>query len=211
MPDSYLHRLPEQLRSPGSHQNGEIELIEPEPDEAGYGILYEDKYILLLRDKVRFPNGSIGGYLRILNQSDLTGSSGSVIIPVSGDSIIFIRTYRHAIRNWSWELPRGFQETGLSEEQNASKELREELGGEASDIARIGEINPNTGLSAGMIGVYRARIREGSIPVDPIDPVEAIRGWEAVRPEQLSEFIAGKRIICGITLAALFLYLRNHE
>ncbi|MBL9157714.1 MAG: NUDIX hydrolase [Verrucomicrobiales bacterium] len=211
MPDNYLDRLPERLRKVGAHEEGEIEILTPAPGEAGFGVLYEDKYILLLRDKVRFPEGSIGGYLRILNQSDLKGRSGSVIVPVVGDSMVFIRTFRHAIREWSWELPRGFHEEGLSEEQNARKELQEELGGEVIEIARIGEINANTGLLAGTIGVYRALIREGSLPGVPEDRHESIRGWELVDESRISRFLSEKKVVCGITLAALFLYLDLNE
>lgn len=211
MSDNYLDRLPERLRKVGSHAEGEIEILSPDPGEDGFGVLYEDKYILLLRDKVRFPEGSIGGYLRLLNQSDLKGSSGSVVVPVVGDSVVFIRTFRHAIREWSWELPRGFQEEGLSEEANARKELHEELGGEVIKIARIGEVNANTGLLAGTIGVYRALLREGSLPVVPEDRIESIRGWELVNASGIPRFLAEKKVVCGITLAALFLHFQSNE
>jgi len=205
----YLDRLPSPLRNPGSFLQGEIELLAPELGEAGYGVLYEDKYVLLLRDKVKFPDGSVGGYLRLLNQSDLTGSSGTVIVPVIGESILFIRTFRHAIRDWSWELPRGFQEAGLSEEENASKELCEELGGDVVKISRIGEINANTGLTAGKIGVYQAILREGCVPKTAVDRVESIKGWEMVEPHRVAAFILERKVVCGISLAALMLHMQK--
>ncbi|MCA9450316.1 MAG: hypothetical protein KC931_24550, partial [Candidatus Omnitrophica bacterium] len=69
---SYLDRLPEHLRTAGDHSAGEIEILPPGDDPA-FGILYEDKYILLVRDRVRFPNGKEGGYLRIIYPAELTG------------------------------------------------------------------------------------------------------------------------------------------
>lgn len=202
---SYLDRLPDSLRKPGDHSGGEIELLPPGEDPA-FGILYEDPYILLVRDRVRFPNGNEGGYLRIINTAELTGSPGTVIIPIWKDEIVFIRIFRHATRTWEWELPRGFQEPGISEQANAEKEIFEELGVKAASVKRIGGFNANTGLLTGEIGVYTVELAADPTSAGKPETDEGIIHFRAVPKEQLRTFLRDEKVRCGISLAALYLY-----
>ena len=98
MGDNYLQRLPESLRKPGEHQRGELELLAP--DESGdFGIKYEDPYVILVRDRVRFPGGKEGGYIRLINRGELAGSPGAVMVPLWAGSVVFIRIFRHLCRD----------------------------------------------------------------------------------------------------------------
>lgn len=202
---SYLDRLPAHLRTPGEHSAGEIEILVPGDDPA-FGILYEDPYILLVRDRVRFPNGKEGGYLRIINTAELTGSPGTVMIPTWKDEIVFVRIFRHATRSWEWELPRGFQEPGISEQANAEKEIFEELGVMAASVKRIGGFNANTGLLTGEIGVYTVELAADPESAGKPETAEGITHFRAVSKEQLRAFLRDEKVRCGISLAALFLY-----
>lgn len=153
MTNDYLQRLPEHLRNPGKQELGEIELLLPD-DSGTFGIVHEDNYIMLIKDRVRFPDGREGGYACLINQGELAGSSGVVMIPIWAGSVVFIRIFRHATRSWEWELPRGFHEAGLTEMENSRKEIREELGVDAATTRKIGDFNANSGLLTGLIGVY---------------------------------------------------------
>jgi len=69
------------------------------------------------------------------------------IVPVTcqGD-IVLIRSFRHPMNEWFWEIPAGRAEEGQSPEDAACKELREETGGIADSWQSIGRYCPNGGF-----------------------------------------------------------------
>src|SRR5687768_4057369 len=91
------------------------------------GVVYEDPYILILRDLVRFPSGNLGSYFRILNSADLRGGQSTVVLPIIENKILLLKQFRHPTRKWHWEVPRGFGEPNISPEDNAKREIREEI------------------------------------------------------------------------------------
>lgn len=94
------------------------------------GIVAQDRWVVVLRDLVRFPNGSYGGYIRTLNRRSQIERSGKdvVILVTIGGKVLLMKHFRHDDRQWHWECPRGFGEAGLSAEENARKEVLEETG-----------------------------------------------------------------------------------
>ena len=73
--------MPSRLTRPGDYQQNEIELIRD--DEAcadgRCGILYEDSFVLLVRDAVKFPSGKLGYYVRVIEQAELRGTAGTIV------------------------------------------------------------------------------------------------------------------------------------
>ena len=93
------------------------------------GVLAEDSWSLIIRDLVEFPDGHVAGYVRWLNRRSQEGGSFNVVLMcVRGDQVLLIRKFDHDARDFGWEFPRGFGELGLSAEENARKELEEEIG-----------------------------------------------------------------------------------
>lgn len=203
MTDDYLSRLPSHLTVTGDHRKGEIELL-PSEEKPGFGVVYEDKYVLLVRDRVRFPGGKEGSYLRLINASELSGGAGTVMVPIWQGQMAWVHIFRHATRTWEWELPRGFLEPGNSEETNAEKEIWEELGVKSKSVTRIGEFNPNTGLMSGIIGVYQVELASDPVSAGQLQAEEGIAEVRLVAPENLMDFIAQQGVRCGISLAAAF-------
>jgi ADP-ribose pyrophosphatase len=208
MAEDYLERLPLWMRSPGDSCLGEIELLSGGEDPE-YGIRYEDPYILVIRDRVRFPNGSVGSYLRIASTSELTGAAGTVMVPLWEEYVVFVRIFRHATRSWEWELPRGFQDPAITEADNARKETLEELGVSSNWVERIGGFNANTGLMTGIIGVYQVSLETDPTTSGRPQSEESITHFEKVLASDLSTWIASGKTRCGITLAALALFLAH--
>src|SRR5579883_2488092 len=89
---------------------------------AEIGIVH-DPYILFLRDAVEFPDGARRSHTRVLN---LVGN-GAAALPVFGDKIVLTRQFRHALRRWSLEVPRGAIEPGETPEEAAVAEVEEEI------------------------------------------------------------------------------------
>ena len=66
---------------------------------------------------------SRGTYIRILPRRP---ESAVAVLPVLNGKILLLRHFRHSLRKWMWEIPRGFGEYGITAAENAEKELREE-------------------------------------------------------------------------------------
>lgn len=109
-------RLLEKFRAAGKPENW-----------VDIGVLAEDEWEYVVRDLVEFADGRIGGWRRNINRIVTQGGIGSVIMPVQGDKAILLKHFRHEDRAWFWEFPRGWGTPGLTAEQNAIKELKEEI------------------------------------------------------------------------------------
>lgn len=107
------------------------------------GIVSQDQWTLVLRDLVRFPNNTCGGYLRKLNrnsQLERKGNDVTVLVTVQ-DKILLMKHFRHDDRAWHWECPRGFGEYGLTPSENALKEVSEETGLNVLELHHISPKN----------------------------------------------------------------------
>lgn len=84
--------------------------------------------------------------------------SGVAILPFLEEKIGLIRVYRHAIQDWSWEIPRGFIDEGETVPFAAIRELQEETGliCEPAHISSLGYITPESGVLAGRIHLFSA-------------------------------------------------------
>ena len=143
------------------------------------GIVYEDQYLLILRDVVRFPNGEINTYIRIIEKEDKV--PGVAILPIYNQKVILVRHFRHATREWHLEIPRGFGEKGLSSEENASRELAEETGAIATRLIYLGLIHSDTGLSSEGVKLFYAE-------TTAIGQPEAYEAISELLPVDFSEF-----------------------
>jgi len=126
---------------------------------ADIGIILKDKYIIVIRDLVEFPDGNKGSYFRILNQADLHGGQGVVVLPTMNGKYLLLRQYRHPIRSWSYEIPRGFGEPGILAEQQAKNEILEEIKGEINNIIDLGVYHSNTGLEGNKVKLFFAILK----------------------------------------------------
>lgn len=163
------------------------------------GVLIQDKYITVVRDLVEFPGGHIAGYNRIINTASLEkGGIGAVILPVKDGKVLLIRIFRHPIRRWSIEIPRGFGEPGLSPEEIAKKEILEEVSGEIKQVISLGFLNSNTGLEAGNVNLYLAYLDNVGEP-QKSEGIEQIL-W--VNVKELEKMIEEGQITDSFTIVA---------
>jgi ADP-ribose pyrophosphatase len=86
-------------------------------------IVYEGPVFGVRRDEVLEPGG-------VLTTREVITHSGSVVVlPVLPDGkIVLIRQYRHAVRQYLWELVAGRMDRGETPKQGAARELLEETG-----------------------------------------------------------------------------------
>jgi ADP-ribose pyrophosphatase len=131
------------------------------PEEYGdMGVVYEDPYILLVRDAVRFRDGYVGSYIR---QFGTDPGVGAAVLPVLPDGrIVLIRHFRHGLRDWQWEIPRGFAENGADGATTAARELAEEIGVEGATVELLGRIAADGAFDE----IYLARLGAGALPAE---------------------------------------------
>lgn len=172
---------------------------------APLGVVYDNSpYYLVVADLCVRSNGVLYPYARVIYP--YRDSNGVVVIPCRDGRFGLLSIFRHPPRKESGgEFPRGFAED-LSPAENGVKELREELGVQLSpdQLEYLGEIQPNSGLSAGTVQVFCAHISETAIPADNGEGIHGIR-W--VTPQEMAQEVADGTITDGITLAAYLKYL----
>ncbi len=163
---------------------------------AQVGIAYEDQYLMLLRDAVRFPDGSPGTYIRAVNPyGDVPGV---VVLPVYRGGVIMVRHFRHAMRSWHLELPRGFGAPGATAEENARRELAEEIGATPTRLIALGRVYPDTGAGADRAELFYAEIEGYGDP----EVEEGISDLVTLSPSEFERLIREGEISDGYTLAA---------
>lgn len=126
------------------------------------GVLSEDPWFWVLRDLVEFPDGKVGGYLRVLNRKTLDGGTNVVMFPVLNGKVVLLRRFSHDDRGWIWEIPHGFGEPGLSAEDCARKELEEETGLTPKSLIEVGRMEGVDGATT----FYYTEMMEGETNPD---------------------------------------------
>lgn len=169
------------------------------PEEWGeIGVVYDDPYIVIVRDLVKFPSGKLGSYFRLINSADMRGGQSSVVLPIVDDKILLMKQFRHTTRKWHWEVPRGFGEPNTTAAENAKKELLEEIEGEIAELVNLGPYHSNTGIEGVTVQLFYARLET----VGNINPDEGIVSYELFAVKQVEEMIRGAEITDGFTIAA---------
>lgn len=168
---------------------------------AQVGIRYEDPYLVLLVDAVVFPTGEVGVHHRVVRRTP--GLAGVAVLPLLEGRIVLIRHFRHALRQWSWEIPRGGVEAGATGDETARTELMEEIGASIRQLVPLG-VTYGAGSFMGMsVALYVAEISS-------IGDLARDEGIGAVRTLTVGEFedmVRDGDVVDGFTLAA-FLHAR---
>ena len=159
------------------------------------GVVYEDPYLIVLRDAVRRPDGSLGTYVRTTPAS---AADGAAVLPVLDGHIVLLRHFRHATRTWHREIPRGFGEPGVSPAGLAIAELREETGAEVRQLTGLGTFHSNTGTTADHVWLYLAEFTRNGQP----QLSEGISGLERYTPGEVAEAIGSGEISDSFTIGA---------
>jgi ADP-ribose pyrophosphatase len=162
---------------------------------ASIGVAFEDQYGLLLRDAVYFGDGTSGTYIRFVSEEN---TPGVIILPIYLGHVILINHFRHATRTWHLELPRGFGRPGLTSEENARRELHEEIGANASRLLSLGRAHTDTGMSTECNEFFFAQIDS----YGEVDAFEGIDQIQPVAPPEFERLIRENVISDGYTIIA---------
>jgi ADP-ribose diphosphatase len=155
------------------------------------GLLARDAYMTIVRDAVRFPDGSFGLYNRIIETAPVA------VLPLLGGRPVTMKVFRHGLRDWSLEFPRGGCDPGESPEASAIRELKEEIGANAVSLTPLGEFTPGGSSLSIRAHLFAAEI-DAIGRHDPLEGVEDVRAMDIACVEQK---IVSNEIIDGFSLA----------
>jgi ADP-ribose pyrophosphatase len=160
------------------------------------GFVFQDQYLRIARDAVRFPDGSLGTYIRILDDGNPT--PGVIILPIYEGKVVLVNHFRHATRRWHLEIPRGFGHPNATPEESARAELAEEIGGDPVEMISLGAFEPDAGASIERDELFFAELRSYGMP----DEHEAINEIRLVPVAEFEAMLRDGIITDGFTLAA---------
>lgn len=162
------------------------------------GVVYESPYSMMVVDLVSDISGNYFAYERLVP----TNKGAVVCVPIYNGQFILLRQYRHALRDFQLGFPRGFGEVGLSSSRNLQKELKEEIGSDVISFEHIGRIAPDSGITSGVVDVYRCNVTEPSI----VAGYEGIERLCLLEEAALNNMIALGKITDAFTLSAYMLH-----
>jgi 8-oxo-dGTP pyrophosphatase MutT (NUDIX family) len=159
-----------------------------------------DKWFPLFKHKVRLPNGNIIDDYFISKLGDV-----AMIIPVTPEQeLIFVKQYKHGIREITLEFPAGIVEEGQTPLQAAYSELEQETGIVATNMTLIGELK--TLPSKNFANLYGFLAIDVTITkpqnLDVSEEIQVIK----LTKEQVDEKILNGEINCSDTIALYALF-----
>ncbi len=171
------------------------------PEQNGdIGVVYADQYVLLVRDAVRFADGSLGTYIRQMSPHEGTGAAALPLLP--DGRILLVKHFRHATRRWHWEIPRGFAEPGADGATTAAREVEEEVGVPADEVVFLGALDSDTGAEVGGDEIYLAYLSAVPEQRPPGAAEEGIDEFAMVTPDEFTQMIRDGVLGDAFTLAA---------
>lgn len=155
------------------------------------GILSHDPFLMHLRDAVRFPDGSLGLHNRMMEGTAVAA------IPSIDNKIALIRIFRHGLRNWSWEFPRGGVGQGEGSDAAIRRELIEEIGAPVESLIDLGPFTPGGSILATWARLYWAQIKTIGRPAVG----EGIAEYRLCSVDEVGAMIANGDITDGFSIA----------
>jgi ADP-ribose pyrophosphatase len=162
--------------------------------------IYSGPVFGIRRDELVEPGGAR------TTREMITHSGSVVVLPVLPDGrVLLIRQYRHAARQFLWELVAGRMDEGESPRKAASRELIEETGYRARRFRIFLDFFPSPGfLEERMFILLAEGLTEGTAQPEEDEKI-ASRAYERKELEQMIQ----KRVIRdGKTIAGLMYYFR---
>jgi ADP-ribose pyrophosphatase len=194
----------------GSHRKAEALLPHSKGEnvaKAGKGtaeilrseMIYQGRVFGLRRDEVVEPSG-----LRATREV-ITHPGSVVVLPVLPDGrIVMIRQYRHATRQYLWELVAGRKEPEETPKQGAARELLEETGYRAKRFKVFLDVFPTPGfLEERMYLLLAEGLTAGEAQPEEDEKIEV----RAYRLKELKQMIKSGRLRDAKSIAGILYYL----
>ncbi|MBD0369746.1 MAG: NUDIX hydrolase [Pyrinomonadaceae bacterium] len=151
---------------------------------------YKSELIELYEDEVIKPNGEHGTY------STVRVKAGVSVLPLDEEGFVYLaRDFRYAARRECIETVAGAIDEGESRIEAARRELKEELGIEATEFIELGQVDPMTSLvdSPSYLFLARGRLKFKEKELEGGENIRTLKVKlaEAVRMVMQSEITHG--------------------
>jgi ADP-ribose pyrophosphatase len=165
----------------GTVANGELEVMKITSAAFGPREKWEAWNML-----VRGPAANANGYVEFpyfwIGPREVVAA---VILPLTTDGqIVLVHQFRHHLRRWTWEVPRGGHRAGESLKDAALREGAEEAGispTDSSQIISLGRYAPDSGCMACEVELFLAtNIVVGKRRVQDGEAINDVRAFAAV-------------------------------
>src|SRR6266478_1624940 len=163
-------------------------------------IIYQGKIFGIRRDEVIEPSG-----VRAIREV-ITHPGSVVVLPVLPDGrILLVRQYRHATRQYLWELVAGRIDAGENVRQAAARELIEETGYRAQRFRVFLDVFPTPGfLEERMYILLAEKLTAGEAQPEEDEKITA----KAFAPAALAGMIRRNVLRDAKSIAGLLYYFR---
>lgn len=158
---------------------------------------YENPWIRVSHDEVTRPDGSPGIYGLVHMRNAAVG----VVAIDDTDRVALVRQHRYALDHLSWEIPEGGVPREESPLEGAARELREEVGIEASAWREIGRVHLSNSITDEVGTLYLATgLRQVAQELDASE-ADLTVGW--VPFETALAMVLDGRITDALSIIAL--------
>jgi ADP-ribose pyrophosphatase len=114
--------------------------------------VYDGRVLKVGIDRLRLPTG------RTTELEIIRHSGASVVVPLTSEGeVLLVRQYRYATGEWLLEAPAGKLDPGEAPERCALRELEEETGWRAGELASLGSIWSSPGFTDERLHLFLAR------------------------------------------------------
>jgi ADP-ribose pyrophosphatase len=169
-------------------------------------VVFEGPLFRVHHDKLIEPGGR-------QSERDVIRHNGSVVILAIDSSkskknpwLVIERQYRHAAKQYLWELPAGKLEPGEDPLKGAQRELAEETGYRAKKWRLLVEYFPSPGFLGESMKVFLAEgLEAGEATPEEDEQIE----FRLVKLSEVLEMIEKGAILDGKTLTGVLLYART--
>jgi ADP-ribose pyrophosphatase len=163
-------------------------------------LVHDGRIVKLSVEEVRLPNGNTVA-LEVIKHP-----GAAAVVPLDHEgNVVMVRQYRHATGSWLLEVPAGkLDHPGESPEDCALREVEEETGYRAGQLASLGWIWTTPGFTNEKIWLYLATDltpTSASLQPDEVLTIEKLPMTEAVRRAAAGEIVDGKSV-CALLRAA---------
>jgi ADP-ribose pyrophosphatase len=168
-------------------------------------VVFQGPLFRVLHDKLIEPGGR-------MSERDVIRHNGSVVILAMDKSkdkrdpwIVVERQYRHAARQYLWELPAGKLDPGEDALAGAKRELAEETGYSAERWKLLTEYYPSPGFLGESMKIF---VAEGLVAGDAHPEDDEQIEFRLVKLSEALKMIEKGAILDGKTLSGVLLYAR---
>ena len=166
-------------------------------------VITENNYWQYRKDRYTYPSGDEGEYFYVRTPGAV------MVIPVTAEGkLVLVRQFRYLNQREGLELVGGGVRGGLTPEQAAASELKEEAGIVAETLEFIGEFNPMNGVTDEICKVFVAK---GLVPVDASPDASEEFELAELGPDEFCGLIRHGEIWDGMTLAAFSLFVNTNR